>query len=256
MARGQIELQLPAYTTATATPALSRIYGLHRNSKQRRVLNPLSEARDQTSILMDTSRILNPLSHNGKSRNWQNERSLACSKENVEPHERKTGRLKLQELPWTKEPEANSRQVRTRTAGTTEHLFLNSDTFKETPFSNRKDNKTTILFNFGEKDVYTPIQKVKYFVNYIDFLIVALPCINSLLSFESIIYKVNFLLVHFRALPNMWIKMLRLFPTNAVTCSCFCLWSLSWFLNLEKLHYSKDFPIYSTFWFSMKMTLP
>ena len=42
----QLELQLPAYTTATATPDPSRICDLHRSSGQHRVLNPLSEARD------------------------------------------------------------------------------------------------------------------------------------------------------------------------------------------------------------------
>ena len=43
------ELQLPAYTTATTTPGLSCI--LCCSSWQHQVLNPLSEARDQTHIL-------------------------------------------------------------------------------------------------------------------------------------------------------------------------------------------------------------
>ena len=34
---------------------------------QRWVIDPLSEARDRARILMDTSRVLNPLSHNGNS---------------------------------------------------------------------------------------------------------------------------------------------------------------------------------------------
>ena len=46
------ELQLPAYTTATGDP--SRVCDLHHSSRQPRILNPLSEARDGTSILMDT----------------------------------------------------------------------------------------------------------------------------------------------------------------------------------------------------------
>ena len=45
----QLELQLPAYTTATATPDLSRVYDLHHSSQQHRVLSPLSEARDRTA---------------------------------------------------------------------------------------------------------------------------------------------------------------------------------------------------------------
>ena len=42
----KLELQLPAYTTATATPDPSHVYDLYHFSWQWRVLNPLSEARD------------------------------------------------------------------------------------------------------------------------------------------------------------------------------------------------------------------
>ena len=49
------ELQLQAYTTATATPDPSRVCDLHHSSWQHWVLDPLSKARDQTHILMDTS---------------------------------------------------------------------------------------------------------------------------------------------------------------------------------------------------------
>ena len=49
----ELELQLPAYTMATATPDLSRICNLHLSSQQCRVLDPLSEARDQTCILIE-----------------------------------------------------------------------------------------------------------------------------------------------------------------------------------------------------------
>ena len=50
------ELQTPAYATATATqvPSASATY-LHSSSEQHWVLNPLSGARDQIYILMDTS---------------------------------------------------------------------------------------------------------------------------------------------------------------------------------------------------------
>ena len=51
------ELQLLAYTTAIATPEPSCVCNLHHSSRQHRILNPLSEARDQTCILMDTSQI-------------------------------------------------------------------------------------------------------------------------------------------------------------------------------------------------------
>ena len=52
------ELQLAAYSTATATPNPSRIYDLYHSSRQCQILNPLGEARDQTCILMDTSWII------------------------------------------------------------------------------------------------------------------------------------------------------------------------------------------------------
>ena len=42
----QPELQLPAYTTATATWDPSRIRDLGHSSQQYQILNPLSEARD------------------------------------------------------------------------------------------------------------------------------------------------------------------------------------------------------------------
>ena len=62
----QSELQLPAYTTATATPDLSHI-GNH-SSWQRSILNSLSEARDRTCTLMDTGAALNLLSPKRNSR--------------------------------------------------------------------------------------------------------------------------------------------------------------------------------------------
>ena len=56
-ARGQIRAKAPAYATATAMPYLSCICDLHHSSWQRHILNPLSKARDQTCVLMDTSQI-------------------------------------------------------------------------------------------------------------------------------------------------------------------------------------------------------
>ena len=47
-------LQLLAYTTAIAAPDLSLVCDLHHNSWQCWILNPLTEARDRTHILMDT----------------------------------------------------------------------------------------------------------------------------------------------------------------------------------------------------------
>ena len=51
------ELYLLAYTTATAMPDLSHVCDLDCCSRQRWILNPLSWARDQTHVLMDTSRV-------------------------------------------------------------------------------------------------------------------------------------------------------------------------------------------------------
>ena len=53
----KLELQLPVYATATAMWDPSRICDLHHSSEQCQVLNPLSEARDRTHILMDTSQV-------------------------------------------------------------------------------------------------------------------------------------------------------------------------------------------------------
>ena len=54
-------MQLLAYTTAIATRDLNHIWELHHSSWQRRIPDPLSEARDQTHILLDTSRIPSPV---------------------------------------------------------------------------------------------------------------------------------------------------------------------------------------------------
>ena len=49
------ELQLLAYATATATWDLSLTCNLHHHSQQHWILNPLSEARDGTLVLMNPS---------------------------------------------------------------------------------------------------------------------------------------------------------------------------------------------------------
>ena len=53
----QSELQLPAYTTATATPDPSHVCDLHHSSWPYWILNLLSKTRDQTHNLMVPSRI-------------------------------------------------------------------------------------------------------------------------------------------------------------------------------------------------------
>lgn len=56
----ELELQLPAYTTATATPDPSHTCNLSHSLWQCQILNTLSEARDRTCLLMDTTLVLNP----------------------------------------------------------------------------------------------------------------------------------------------------------------------------------------------------
>ena len=51
----ELKLQLSAYTTATAMPDLSHLFNLHHSSWRCQILTPLSEARDQTCVLMDAS---------------------------------------------------------------------------------------------------------------------------------------------------------------------------------------------------------
>ena len=53
----QLELQLPAYATATAPWDLNPVCDLHHSSQQRRILNPQSNARDRTCNIMGTSQI-------------------------------------------------------------------------------------------------------------------------------------------------------------------------------------------------------
>ena len=53
----ELELQLPAYARATATPDPSHVCDLHHSSWQCWILNPLSETRNRTCVLMDTSQL-------------------------------------------------------------------------------------------------------------------------------------------------------------------------------------------------------
>ena len=53
--RAKLELQLPGYATATAMQDPSCVCDLHHSSRQRWIPDPLSEARDQTHTLTDTS---------------------------------------------------------------------------------------------------------------------------------------------------------------------------------------------------------
>ena len=52
-ARGQIGLHLPTSVTTRATQSTSFGFKLHYSSGQHWILNPLSEARDRTCVLVD-----------------------------------------------------------------------------------------------------------------------------------------------------------------------------------------------------------
>ena len=60
-----LELFLPAYTTATATWDPSCVCDLHHSSQPCQILNPLSEAKDQTLNLMVPSWIHFPCAMTG-----------------------------------------------------------------------------------------------------------------------------------------------------------------------------------------------
>ena len=64
------ELQMRAYTTATATATWdpNLICNLHHSSRQHQIQNPLNETRDRTGILMGPRQVHQPLSHKGNSR--------------------------------------------------------------------------------------------------------------------------------------------------------------------------------------------
>ena len=53
----KLELQLLAYATATAILDPSHVFDLYHSLRQSWIPDPLSESRDQTCILMDTSQI-------------------------------------------------------------------------------------------------------------------------------------------------------------------------------------------------------
>ena len=63
----QIRAAAEICTTATAAWDPSHILDLRCSLWQCQILNPLSKARDQTCVLMDTSWVLNPQSQNGNS---------------------------------------------------------------------------------------------------------------------------------------------------------------------------------------------
>ena len=65
----ELELQLPACAAARAVREPSPVFGLHHSSQQRWILNPLSEARDWTCVLMDTSRACYRWATRGTSHN-------------------------------------------------------------------------------------------------------------------------------------------------------------------------------------------
>jgi len=68
------ELQLPAYTTTTATRDQSRICDLPHSSLQRQIINPLSKARDRTHITEPQRELLSRLSFINKLNSYTAEK--------------------------------------------------------------------------------------------------------------------------------------------------------------------------------------
>ena len=64
-AKGAIRATASCLHHSNSKPDPSHIYDLHHSSWQRRILNPLSRARDRIHILMDTGWVLNLLSTTG-----------------------------------------------------------------------------------------------------------------------------------------------------------------------------------------------
>ena len=77
--RVKSELQLQAYTTATATPDPSHNCDLARGLRQRWILSPLRQARDQACILTDAMSVSQPTEPQGELHSWlfQGPRSLS-----------------------------------------------------------------------------------------------------------------------------------------------------------------------------------
>ena len=61
----KLELHLLAYTTVTAMRDPSCVCDLLGTLRQDQILNTVRETRDQTCTVMDTSQVLNLLSHSG-----------------------------------------------------------------------------------------------------------------------------------------------------------------------------------------------
>ena len=107
----ELELQLPAYTTATATRDLSHICDLHHSSGQPWIFNPLSGAGDQTRVLMDASRALNPISRDRNShssslpppRLWEVRRGLRAGVMSHSTGRRPAGRWATFGIHWLAE---------------------------------------------------------------------------------------------------------------------------------------------------------
>ena len=63
----RVEWELPAYTTATATPVLSHICNLHHSLQQHRSLTQWARPGIRPASSGIVCQVLNPLSHNGNS---------------------------------------------------------------------------------------------------------------------------------------------------------------------------------------------
>ena len=69
-AKDRMRARAASHSPSYSNSGSERVCDQYHSSQQLWILNPLSEARDRTCILMDTNRVLNWLSHNGNSRKF------------------------------------------------------------------------------------------------------------------------------------------------------------------------------------------
>ena len=92
-ARGHIRAAGTSLHHSHRNAGPSHICDLHHSLQQRQILNPLSKARNQTHILIDTSWILNLLSHTGNSQ-WKDFFTLPTDGSTFNPEQGVSGIFK------------------------------------------------------------------------------------------------------------------------------------------------------------------
>ena len=106
----KLELQVPAYATVTATRDPSRVCTLHHSSQQHQIPYALSEARDQTHILIDTSQAHKPLSHKRNSQETKLLKNVLFHQEVIKEATNMTPYSKLATITGARNSEGTANQ--------------------------------------------------------------------------------------------------------------------------------------------------